>query len=438
LNICVIGTGYVGLVVGTCLAEMGNNVTCVDNDTHKLAMLSKGEIPIYEPGLKELVLRNSSERRLEFSSDLGNAVRNAQVVYIAVGTPQGDDGSADLTAVRHVARVIGENLSDGYTVVVNKSTVPVGTGDAVRSIISEYSSGCGQFNVVSNPEFLKEGCAIDDFMRPDRIIIGTDSERASEIMQYLYAPLVRTEKPILFMDIRSAEMSKYAANAFLSTKISFINEVANLCEHLGADINHVRRGVGSDSRIGFKFLFPGVGYGGSCFPKDVKALHSMGLEVGYEARILNAVDQVNSDQKKLIGTKILRYFGGDLSGRTIAVWGLAFKPQTDDMREAPSLVLIQQLLSAGATVKVFDPVAMDEARKYLDPGVQYALNSFSAIENADALALVTEWNEFRRPDLSRMARLMRGRAVFDGRNIYDTRALEEVGLEHFCVGRTRS
>ena len=362
-------------------------------------------------------------------------VPRSQVVYIGVGTPQSESGAADLSTVMAVAAAIGEHLGHKYTVVVIKSTVPVGTAAEVRRVIAEHATVQTPFDVVSNPEFLKEGSAVDDFMRPDRIVVGTSSERARQVMEYLYAPLVRTGRPILFMDNRSAEMCKYAANAFLATKISFINEIANICEHVGADIEAVRRGVGADERIGFQFLFPGVGYGGSCFPKDVKALAQTARKAGYQARLIEAVDAVNDDQKRLLGRKILKHYGGDLRGKTIAVWGLAFKPRTDDMREAPSRVLIAQLLEAGARVVVFDPVAMEEARRVFGDTVTYASSAYQALEGADALALVTEWNEFRRPDFERIKGLMRGHVVFDGRNIYDGHLLRQMGFIHYCIGK---
>ncbi len=435
MRICVIGTGYVGLVVGTCLAEMGHEVVCVENDRRKLESLRGGRIPIYEPGLEELVERNVREERLSFAEDLRGVVSRSEVVYIGVGTPQSETGAADLGTVKAVAAAIGEDLGSHYTVIVIKSTVPVGTAAEVREIIRDHAGEGAEFDVVSNPEFLKEGCAVDDFMKPDRIVVGTGSDRARKVMRFLYEPLVRTERPILFMDNRSAEMCKYASNAFLATKISFINEIANICERVGADIRDVRRGVGADQRIGFQFLFPGVGYGGSCFPKDVKALYHSAQTAGYQARLLAAVDAVNDDQKRLLGRKILEHFGGNLQGRTIAVWGLAFKPRTDDMREAPSRVLVKQLLDAGARVTVFDPVAMDEARAIFGDSVSYAGNAYGALEGADALALVTEWNEFRRPDFDRVARLMREKVIFDGRNIYDTEMLKKFGFVHYCIGK---
>ncbi len=431
----MVGTGYVGLVVGTCLAEMGQDVVCVENDEAKLRSLLEGEVPIYEPGLEELVRRNVREQRLAFARELTGVVARSEVVYIGVGTPQSENGAADLGTVMAVAADIGASLGPHHTVVVIKSTVPVGTAVQVQEVIAQNAPRGADFDVVSNPEFLKEGCAIDDFMRPDRIVVGTGSERARKVMAYLYAPLVRTERPILFMDNRSAEMCKYASNAFLATKISFINEIANICEKVGADIREVRRGLGSDQRIGFQFLFPGVGYGGSCFPKDVKALRHTAREAGYDARLIAAVDAVNDAQKHLLGKKIVAHFDGDLADRLIAVWGLSFKPRTDDMREAPSRVLIAQLLEAGARVNVFDPVAMEEARSVFGDAVSYAPSAYRALEGADALALVTEWNEFRRPDFKRIAQLMRERVIFDGRNIYDTEILQEMGFVHYCIGR---
>jgi UDPglucose 6-dehydrogenase len=431
MNICVIGTGYVGLVVGTCFAETGNRVTCVDIDEAKIQGLRKGKVPIYEPGLEELIARNAEEGRLFFSTDLGEAVRKAKVCFIAVGTPPGEDGSADLRHVLSVARTIGENLND-YKVIVNKSTVPVGTAQKVRAEIEKHTKV--EFDVVSNPEFLKEGAAIDDFMMPDRVVIGSSSQRATDVMQELYAPFLRTGKPILVMDTASAEMTKYAANAMLATRISFMNEMAQICERVGADVNEVRKGIATDSRIGFPFLFAGIGYGGSCFPKDVRALWKTAEEHGYHPRIIEAVEEVNRAQKSILFEKIKKHFGGSLKSKHLAVWGLAFKPKTDDMREAPSVVLIKLLLEAGATITAFDPEAMREAQRVLDSQVRYAPNALAALEGADALILVTEWNEFRQVDVEEIKRLLKQPVLFDGRNIFVPSRMRNVGFTYYGVG----
>lgn len=433
MDICVIGTGYVGLVTGTCFADSGNRVICMDTDVSKIERLRQGEIPIYEPGLQELVERNVAESRLRFTTDLGEAVRKSTVCFIAVGTPPGEDGSADVRYVLDVARGIARAM-DGYRVIVNKSTVPVGTGALVRAVIAETTSH--PCDVVSNPEFLKEGAAIEDFTKPDRVVVGIDADGpVREIMQELYSPFVRNENPILFMDVRSAEMTKYVANAMLATKISFINEMANLCERLGADINHVRRGIGYDRRIGFQFIHPGVGYGGSCFPKDVKAIIAMGEQAGYPLRIMPAVEAVNEQQKSLLFEKLKAHFAGELAGRRVAVWGLSFKPRTDDMREAPSIVLIEKLLAAGVTVAAHDPVAMDEARKRLGARITYAQNPYVALDGADALLLVTEWNEFRLPDFQQVRQRMRMPVIFDGRNLYDPKKMAQLGFIYHSIGR---
>ncbi|MBM4044876.1 MAG: UDP-glucose/GDP-mannose dehydrogenase family protein [Planctomycetes bacterium] len=431
MRISVVGTGYVGLVTGTCFAEMGHEVVCVDSDAAKIARLNEGKVPIYEPGLEELVRRNMTEQRLRFTTSLGEAVKESLINFIAVGTPVRPDGGADTSAVLDVARDIGKTM-DAYKVVVTKSTVPVGTAERVREAIAQQTEH--EFDVVSNPEFLKEGSAVDDFMRPDRIIIGTDDVRVAEIMKELYAPFLRTEKPILVMDIRSAELTKYVANAMLATRISFMNEVANLCEKLGANVDAVRRGVGSDSRIGFSFLFPGVGYGGSCFPKDAKALVQMGATAGYEPRIIKAADAVNAAQKRLMVDKVVAHFG-DPRGRKIAVWGLAFKPKTDDMREAPSIAIITELLERGVRVTANDPEALEQARRLFGDRIEYCKIDYDALRDADALILVTEWNEYRRPDFERMKRLMRTPVVFDGRNIYDPKAMRKIGFTYYSIGR---
>ena len=432
MNITVIGAGYVGLVTGTCFAEMGNDVVCVDIDEKKLEQLKRGKSPIYEPGLQELLRRNMREERLKFTTDTREAVGDSLIVFIAVGTPPLDNGAADLSHVFSVAEAIAEAM-DEYKIIVIKSTVPVGTADKVREMIKSKTSA--KFDVVSNPEFLKEGAAIDDFMRPDRVILGSSSKHAAEIMKELYRPVVRTGRPIIMMDNRSAELTKYAANAMLATRISFINEIANLCDHMGANVNSVREGIGSDQRIGFSFLFPGVGYGGSCFPKDVKALASTAEEFGYTMGILKAVDRLNTEQKSILIPKIEKYFGGDLKGRIIALWGLAFKPRTDDMREAPSITIANELIARGAKLQVHDPVAIKEARKIFHRKVSYCEQPYEALKGAHALVLVTEWAEFRNPDFDRMKELMAGAAVFDGRNIYDPTTMKEHGFEYFGIGQ---
>ncbi len=432
MNLAVIGTGYVGLVAGTCFAESGNDVTCVDVDVKKVERLKTGVPTIYEPGLREILERNLEEGRIKFTTDLGAAVRDAQVVFIAVGTPEGEDGSADLTHVLGVARAIAQHMGD-YKVVVTKSTVPVGTGERIQREIAGLTKV--PFDVVSNPEFLKEGAAVDDFLKPDRVVIGAESDRAREIMLELYAPFVRTGNPVLTMGIRSAEMTKYAANALLATKISFMNEVANLCEQLGADVNDVRVGVGTDSRIGAQFLFPGVGYGGSCFPKDLRAIVRMGHEAGSPMRVVEAVEAVNQEQKQILFRKIEAHFDGRLAGKRIAIWGLAFKPRTDDMREATSLIVIEKLLAAGARVRAYDPEAMDQAREMLGDRVELATNPYIALEGADALVIVTEWNEFRAPNFERMKKMMAGAVIFDGRNIYSPAEIARHGFVYFAIGR---
>lgn len=441
MKISVIGTGYVGLVTGTCLAESGNDVICMDIDAAKIELLNSGTVPIYEPGLEELIMRNVSHGRLSFTSRMETAVRNSDVVFIAVGTPPGEDGSADLKYVLDAAGRIG-SFMNGYKVVVNKSTVPVGTGDRVRAAIARRTRR--RFDVVSNPEFLKEGAAIEDFMKPDRIVIGADSPKAAAVMQELYGPFVRTGKPILVMDIRSAEMTKYASNAMLATKISFINEMALICAGLGADIDSVRKGMGYDRRIGFDFLFPGVGYGGSCFPKDVKALVRTADEYGVDARVLRSVEAVNERQKKLVCEMILSHFSDGkktksaqkpLAGRTIALWGLSFKPRTDDMREAPSIVIINNLLRAGAAVNAHDPVAESEARKIFKRRITLMDDGYEALQGADALAVVTEWNEFRTPDFRKIKKLMKKPVIFDGRNIYNQEELRKSGFTYYGIGR---
>jgi len=442
MKIAVIGTGYVGLVTGTCLAESGNNVICMDIDERKIALLKSGIVPIYEPGLEELIKRNTSHGRLSFTTDMAKAVMMSDFIFIAVGTPPGEDGSADLKYVTGAARKIGKYMN-GYKVVINKSTVPVGTADKVRAAIKSKTHY--KFDVVSNPEFLKEGAAIEDFLKPDRVVIGVDNSRAAALMEDLYTPLLRKGDRILIMDIRSAEMTKYASNAMLATKISFINEISSICASLDADIDSVRKGMGYDRRIGFEFLFPGVGYGGSCFPKDVKALVRTAKEHGVDAKVLKSVEAVNEQQKNLLSTMILQHFSrgagksrnsrSPLAGKTIAVWGLSFKPKTDDMREAPSVVIIENLLRAGAAVNVHDPVAMQEARKFFKNKIKYLHVDYDAIKGADALAVVTEWSEFRTPDFRKIKRLMNRPVIFDGRNIYNKVELRKLGFIYYGIGR---
>ena len=434
MHICVVGTGYVGLVAGTCFADSGHSVTCVDVDADKVARLRKGETPIYEPGLPELLDRNLKAERLAFTTELSAAVKQSQVVFIAVSTPQGDDGNADLRVAMKVAHEIAAQV-ERYTVVVNKSTVPVGTASRMQAEIAERTRV--PVDVVSNPEFLKEGAAIDDFLRPDRIVIGATSEKARALMAELYAPFVRTESPIYFMDPRSAELTKYAANAMLATRISFINEMAALCERVGADVDSVRRAVGSDKRIGHPFLFPGAGYGGSCFPKDVKALVATARNQGLDFALLAAVDAVNDRQKRLLAQKARAYFAGHggLRGKKCAVWGLAFKPKTDDLRQAPAIALIEELLAEGAVVSVHDPVAMEAARHQLGDRVQFASSPYATLAGAEALFLVTEWNEFRQPDFDRIKKQMARPVLFDGRNIWNPVRLRELGFTYFGIGR---
>jgi UDPglucose 6-dehydrogenase len=431
MKIAVIGTGYVGLVAGACLAENGNDVVCVDKDPLKVRSLQRGKIPIYEPGLEELVRRNKSEKRLTFTTALPRGVRQAQIIFIAVGTPTGEDGSADLQHVLSVAREIARAMN-GYKVVVNKSTVPVGTAVKVREVIRRETTH--PFSVVSNPEFLKQGAAIDDFMKPDRVVIGAEDPRSAELMSELYAPFTRTGAPIMMMDCASAELCKYAANAMLATRISFMNEVANVCEAVGANVDQVRRAVASDRRIGPSFLFPGVGYGGSCFPKDVKAMVRFAEDKEYDFRILRAVEDVNEAQKSRLVVKMQKHFGA-LKGKRIALWGLAFKPRTDDMREAPSVPLVHGLLAAGAAVQAYDPEAMKVARSIFGSKIQYADTSYAALTGADALAIVTEWNEFREPDYAKMRKLMRSPVIFDGRNIYNPESLRALGFTYISMGR---
>lgn len=432
MKITVIGTGYVGLVAGACFADMGNDVICVDNNKQKLEQLEKGIIPIYEPGLEELVKSNVLEERLEFSSDLDSAVKASDVCFIAVGTPQGEDGSADLQYVLGVAEEIAKAMN-GYKVIVDKSTVPVGTAEKVAEIIKKHTSH--PFDIVSNPEFLKQGNAVDDFLCPDRVVIGSNSDRATQIMQDIYSPFFRTGNRVIVMDVKSAEMTKYAANSFLATKISFMNEIANLCEKVGADAEMVRVGMSTDSRIGNKFLFPGLGYGGSCFPKDVKALIKTGADNNCDMNIIKAADEANKKQRISFLDKITKHFGEDLTGKTFAVWGLAFKPKTDDLREAPSITIINDLLKRGAKVKAFDPKAMETAKFYFKDTITYSASSYEALEGADAMLLLTEWNEFRRPDFERVKSLLKQPVIFDGRNQYNSERVIEKGFEYYQIGK---
>lgn len=436
MKIVVVGTGYVGLVTGTCFAEVGIDVICIDIDQNKINNLRKGILPIYEPGLEELVERNTHAGRLQFSTSLSESIKDADVAFIAVGTPPGEDGSADLKYVLGVAREIGENMND-YGVIVTKSTVPVGTSHKVKAEVQAALDKRGvsiPFDVASNPEFLKEGAAVDDFLKPDRIVVGIESKKAEDIMRKLYKPFLLNGHPIIFMDIASAEMTKYAANAMLATKISFMNDIANLCELVGADVNWVRKGIGSDPRIGNKFIYPGIGYGGSCFPKDVKALVKTGLEYGHNLRILQAVEDVNNDQKSVMFTKIMKHFNGAIKGKTFALWGLSFKPKTDDMREAPSLVIIEKLIQAGANVKAYDPVAMHETQKIVGEQISYAKDQYDALIDADALILATEWPEFRSPNFNVISKLLKHKVIFDGRNIYELDEMKELGFEYYCIG----
>jgi UDPglucose 6-dehydrogenase len=432
MKITVVGTGYVGLVTGTCLAETGNTVTCVDIDESKVNKLKNGKITIYEPGLEKLFERNLKEERLYFTTKLAEGLKEAEIVFLALPTPPGEDGSADLRYVLGVAEDIGKLLKD-YKVIIDKSTVPVGTAEKVHEAIARNFHG--EFDVVSNPEFLREGVAVDDFMKPDRIVIGTTSERAKKLLEQLYAPYVRQGNPIIFMDERSAELTKYAANSFLATKISFMNEVAQLCERLGADVDMVRKGIGSDERIGRRFLFPGIGYGGSCFPKDVKALVHSSWEVGYDFRILDAVMDVNERQKVHLVTKVKEYFKDNLKGKHFAVWGLAFKPNTDDIREAPALEIIESLITGGATVTAFDPEAMPNVKKTIGDKIKYADSQYECLKGADALIIATEWNEFRTPDFLKIVSSMKRKVIFDGRNLFDTVAIKELGFHYECIGR---
>tara|TARA_R110000787_G_scaffold276446_1_gene385373 strand:+ start:1852 stop:3210 length:1359 start_codon:yes stop_codon:yes gene_type:complete len=436
MKITIIGSGYVGLVTGACFSEVGIDVRCVDVDQKKIDNLKKGIIPIYEPGLENMITRNMDKGRLQFTTDVSEAVKGSDVIFISVGTPPDEDGSADLKYVVQVARNCGKHMDD-YTLVVTKSTVPVGTSLKVKNAIQEELDKRNaniEFDVASNPEFLKEGAAIDDFLKPDRIVVGTESLRAEELLKTLYKPFTLNGHPIIFMDIISAEMTKYAANSMLATKISFINDIANLCEIVGADINHIRKGIGSDVRIGNKFIYPGIGYGGSCFPKDVQALIKTAQENNYDLQVLKAVEAVNTKQKTVLFDKISNYYNGDLKGKTVAIWGLSFKPQTDDMREAPSLEIIKKLLKAGANVKAYDPVATEEAKHHFGNTISYYKDQYEALIDADCLAVLTEWPEFRIPNFNIINKLLNTAAIFDGRNIYDKEEIKRNGFDYFCIG----
>ena len=432
MKIAVIGTGYVGLVSGTCFAETGNQVTCVDIDKKKIEKLSSGEITIFEPGLEKLFLRNQKEDRLRFTTSLEDGIKGAEIIFLALPTPPGEDGSADLKYILGVAEDLGKIIKE-YKVIVDKSTVPVGTADKVQAAIAKNATV--EFDVVSNPEFLREGVAVEDFMKPNRVVIGTTSERAKKLMNDLYAPFVRQGNPLIFMDKRSAELTKYAANSFLATKITFMNEIANLCELLDADVDMVRRGMGTDERIGRRFLFPGIGYGGSCFPKDVQALAKSSTEVNYEFKILDAVMDVNEKQKLHLMPFIKSYFNNDLAGKKIAIWGLAFKPNTDDIREAPALYMIKELLAAGATVATFDPEAMKNVKQLLGDTVTFAESQYDTLKDADALVIATEWSEFRTPDFQKISSMLKNKAIFDGRNLFDLVQLEDLGYHYVSIGR---
>ena len=437
MNIAIVGTGYVGLVSGTCFAEMGVNVTCIDVNEEKIQALLNGNIPIYEPGLDEMVLRNNKEGRLHFTTDITTCLNDVDIVFSAVGTPPDEDGSADLKYVLEVARTVGRNMNK-YLVLVTKSTVPVGTAKKIKQAIQDELDKRGvsiPFDVASNPEFLKEGAAIKDFMSPDRVVVGVESERAKKIMTRLYRPMMLNNFRVIFTDIPSAEMIKYAANSMLATRISFMNDIANLCELVGADVNMVRKGIGADTRIGNKFLYPGCGYGGSCFPKDVKALIKTAEKNGYDMRVLKAVEEVNETQKSILYKKLLEYYQNDLKGKKVAIWGLAFKPETDDMREATALVMIQKLIEAGCKVKVYDPIAINECKRRIGNTVEYAADMYDAVLNADALLLLTEWKQFRMPSWGVVKKTMNQAVLIDGRNIYDEQDMKEIGFDYMCIGK---
>jgi len=433
MKIAVVGTGYVGLVTGTCFAETGNKVTCIDIDKNKVAKLVNGEITIYEPGLEKIFLRNLKEGRLTFTTDLSEGIKDALIIFLALPTPPGEDGSADLRYVLGVANDLGKVMTE-YKVIIDKSTVPVGTAGKVYAAIASHYKG--EFDVVSNPEFLREGVAVDDFMKPDRVVVGTNSERARKVMSELYAPFVRQGNPVIFMDEKSAELTKYAANSFLATKISFMNEIAQLCERLGADVDMVRRGIGSDDRIGKRFLFPGIGYGGSCFPKDVQALIRSSDDIGYDFKILKAVENVNEAQKLHLVPKIKAYFDNDLKGKHFALWGLSFKPNTDDIREAPALYLIDILTAEGATVTAYDPEAMVNTKRAIGDKIKYSENQYSALENADALIIATEWSEFRTPDFEMINSRLKNKVIFDGRNLFEVKYITDLGYHYVSIGRS--
>ena len=432
MKIAVVGTGYVGLVTGTCFAETGNNVTCVDIDQKKVDSLTDGQITIYEPGLEKLFLRNLREERLSFTTDLAKGIADATIIFLALPTPPGEDGSADLKYVLGVAEDLGKLMND-YKVIVDKSTVPVGTAEKVKQAIAKHYKG--EFDVVSNPEFLREGVAVEDFMKPDRVVIGTESERARKLMGDLFAPFVRQGNPVIYMDERSAELTKYAANSFLAVKITFMNEIARLCELMGADVDMVRKGIGSDDRIGKRFLFPGIGYGGSCFPKDVQALARSAKEIKYDFNILNAVMKVNDSQKLILVERMKQFYKGDLKGKKVALWGLAFKPNTDDIREAPALYIAEALVNEGAEVVAFDPEAMNNVMDKLGDKIKYAESQYDALKNADALVIATEWSEFRTPDFQKMKDVMKGKVIFDGRNVYELESMKELGFYYESIGR---
>lgn len=434
MKIAVIGTGYVGLVTGTCFAETGNKVTCVDIDETKVGKLTNGEITIYEPGLEKIFLRNLKEGRLQFTTSLAEGIEDAAIIFLALPTPPGENGSADLRYVLGVASELGKIMTD-YKVIVDKSTVPVGTAEKVQAAVAQNYTG--EFDVVSNPEFLREGVAVDDFMKPDRVVVGTESDRAKKLMSDLYAPFVRQGNPVIFMDAKSAELTKYAANSFLATKISFMNEIAQLCERMGADVDMVRRGIGGDERIGKRFLFPGIGYGGSCFPKDVQALIHSAEEANYDFKILKAVEEVNELQKLHLVPKIMQFFNNDLKGKQFALWGLAFKPNTDDIREAPALYLIDALVSAGASVIAYDPEAMGNVKRTIGDKISYAVNQYQALEKADALIIATEWSEFRTPDFEMIDERLKNKVIFDGRNLFDVKQITDMGYHYESVGRPK-
>jgi UDPglucose 6-dehydrogenase len=436
MKVAIVGSGYVGLVTGACFSEVGIDVMCVDIDRKKIDNLNKGIIPIYEPGLEDMILRNMKKNRLNFTTSITEAIKDCEVLFIAVGTPPDEDGSADLKYVLSVARDCGKHIDD-YLLVVTKSTVPVGTSEKVRAALQDELDKRNvdiEFDVASNPEFLKEGAAIDDFLKPDRIVIGLESARAKELMKSLYKPFTLNGHPVIFMDIVSAEMTKYAANSMLAAKISFMNDIANLCEIVGADINLVRKGIGSDSRIGNKFIYPGIGYGGSCFPKDVQALIRTAGEYNYNLRVLKAVEAVNNDQKMVLFNKIMKFFDGDINGKTVALWGLSFKPQTDDMREAPSLIIVKKILEAGAKVKAYDPVAIKEAKHHFGETISYCEDQYETLIDADCVAILTEWPEFKFPNFRIIKKLLTNPAVFDGRNIYDKDEMKQNGFDYFCIG----